>query len=127
MRRKVLKYLRPYRFPFIIALGQVFVISMFEILKPWPFKVVIDSVLSGKPVPWAFLKPFPKETLLLISCVSLILIYLFLGGLTMLNNYSTIRIGQRMVNDLRSDLYGRILPGRRLLSSVPPAWGSRLL
>jgi ATP-binding cassette, subfamily B, bacterial len=108
MRRKVLKYLWPYRFPFIIALGQVFLISMFEILKPWPFKVVIDNVLSGKPVPWEFLKPFPKETILLISCVSLILIYLFLGGLTMLNNYTTIRIGQRMVNDLRSDLYGHL-------------------
>jgi len=108
VRRKVLKYLWPYRFPFIIALGQVFLISMFEILKPWPFKVVIDNVLSGKPVPWEFLKPFPKETILLISCVSLILIYLFLGGLTMLNNYTTIRIGQRMVNDLRSDLYGHL-------------------
>ena len=108
MRRKVFKYLWPYRFPFIIALGQVFLISMFEILKPWPFKVVIDNVLSGQPVPWAFLKPYPKETILLISCVTLILIYLFLGGLTMLNNYTTIRIGQRMVNDLRSDLYGHL-------------------
>jgi ATP-binding cassette subfamily B protein/subfamily B ATP-binding cassette protein MsbA len=108
MRRKVLKYLWPYRFPFIIALGQVFVISLLEILKPWPFKVVIDNVLSGKPIPWEFLKPFPKETILIISCVSLILIYLFLGGLTMLNNYTTIKIGQRMVNDLRSDLYGHL-------------------
>jgi ATP-binding cassette, subfamily B, bacterial len=51
MRKKVLKYLWPYRIPFIIALGQVFVISVFEILKPWPFKVVIDHVLSDKPVP----------------------------------------------------------------------------
>ncbi len=108
MRRKVLKYLWPYRFPFIIARGQVFVISLLEILKPWPFKVVIDNVLSGKPIPWEFLKPFPKETILIISCVSLILIYLFLGGLTMLNNYTTIKIGQRMVNDLRSDLYGHL-------------------
>jgi ABC-type transport system involved in Fe-S cluster assembly fused permease/ATPase subunit len=38
MRKKVLKCLWPYRFSFMIALGQVFVISMFEILKPWPFK-----------------------------------------------------------------------------------------
>ena len=36
------------------------------------------------------------------------LIYFLLGGLRILNDYTTIRIGQKMVNDLRRDLYSHI-------------------
>lgn len=108
MRREILRYLWPYRVPFTIALLQVFVISACEILKPWPLKIVIDNVLSGKPIPWNFAAPYSREMLLLLSCLSLVLIYLFLGGLTVLNNYTTIKIGQRMVNDFRSDLYSHL-------------------
>ncbi len=105
MRRQILRYLWPYRVPFTIALVQVFLISACEILKPWPLKVAIDNVVAGKPLPWAFTASYDREMILLLSCVGLVLIYLFLGGLNILNNYTTIRIGQRMVNDLRSDLY----------------------
>src|SRR5262249_45121960 len=35
-------------------------------------------------------------------------IYVVLGGLSMLNNYTTIRIGQSMVNDLRGALYNHL-------------------
>jgi ATP-binding cassette subfamily B protein len=108
MRREILRYLRPYRVSFMIALFQVLVISAFEILKPWPLKVVIDNVLSGKPLTWAFAASYNNETILLLSCIGLVLIYLLLGGLSILNNYTTIRIGQRMVNDFRSDLYNHL-------------------
>ncbi len=108
MRREVLRYLWPYRFPFLIALGQVLLISLCEILKPWPLKIVIDHVLTSKPVPWKFAASFAGDTVLVLCCVSLVFIYLLLGGLTLLNNYTTIKIGQRMVNDLRSDLYSHL-------------------
>ena len=108
MRREIFKYLRPYRVPFSIALLQVFLISAFEILKPWPMKIVIDNVLTGKPVSWALVSSFSQDSILLLSCVGLVLIYLFLGGMTIVNNYTTIRIGQRMVNDFRSDLYSHL-------------------
>lgn len=108
MRREVLRYLWPYRFPFLIALSQVFLISLCEILKPWPLKIVIDHVLSSQPVPWEFARSFSGDTILVLSCLGLVFIYLLLGGLTLLNNYTTIRIGQRMVNDLRSNLYSHL-------------------
>jgi ATP-binding cassette subfamily B protein/subfamily B ATP-binding cassette protein MsbA len=107
-RREIFKYLRPYRVPFAIALCQVIVISAFEILKPWPLKVIIDHVLSGKSMAWTFAASYSPESILVLSCVVLVLIYLFLGGLTLVNNYTTIRIGQRMVNDFRSDLYSHL-------------------
>ena len=49
-----------------------------------------------------------SQTLLLAACVGLVLIYLLLGGMRILNDYTTIRIGQGMVNDLRRDLYSQI-------------------
>ena len=106
--RKVLPYLWPYRFPFFFALFQVSLIGACELLKPWPLKVIIDNVLSGKPLPWGFAAGWSSQTLLLCACAGLVLIYLLLAGLTLLNSYTTIRIGQRMVNDLRGDLYSHL-------------------
>lgn len=108
MRRKVLPYLWPYRLQFLVALGQVFLISGCELLKPWPLKIIIDNVLNNKPLEWKAFAGLPGETLLLWACLGLVLIYLFLGGLTLLNNYTTIKIGQLMVNDLRRDIYSHL-------------------
>ena len=108
MKCTVRSYLKPYRLPFAWALAQVLLISAFELLKPWPLKIIIDHVLSQKPVPWEFAQTWSAEGLLFFACSSLILIYLFSGGLRVLNDYKTILIGQRMVNDLRRDLYSHI-------------------
>ena len=102
---RILSYVRPYRYPLAGALGQVFLISLFELAKPWPLKIVIDNVLGGKPLAVRVASSWPPELLLLASCAALVLIYILLGSLSVLNNFTTIRIGQRMVNDLRSDLY----------------------
>ena len=108
MRREVLQYLWPYRFPFLVALGQVFLISGCELLKPWPLKFIIDNVLGGKPMPWKAAEAFSGQTILLFACIGLVVIYLLLGGLTLLNNYTTIKIGQMMVNDMRRDIYSHL-------------------
>lgn len=108
MIRKILPYLMPYRWPFIFALFQVFLMSGCELLKPWPLKIVIDSVLTGKRAPFEYLEALPKETLLILACLGLVLVYLLLGCVTLLNNYTTIKIGQNMVNDLRRDLYSHL-------------------
>ena len=108
MQRTVRSYLKPYRLPFVFALAQVLFISAFELLKPWPVKIIIDNVLGEKPVPWEFANTWSNETVLWIACGGLILIYLGSGALRVLNDYSTIRIGQRMVNDLRRDLYAHV-------------------
>lgn len=108
MKRTVRSYLKPYRPAFLFALAQVLFISAFELLKPWPLKIIIDNVLSEKPVLWKFANTWSTETLLWIACVGLILIYVVSGALRVLNDYTTIRIGQRMVNDLRRDLYSHI-------------------
>jgi ATP-binding cassette, subfamily B, bacterial len=108
MKSTVRSYLKPYWPSFIFALGQVFLISAFELIKPWPLKIIIDNILTHDPLPWEFARHWSSETLLLFACAGLVLVYLLIGGLRLLSDYTTIRIGQGMVNDLRRDLYSRI-------------------
>ena len=108
MKRTVRSYLKPYWLTFSIALGQLLFISALELLKPWPLKIIIDNVLSDKPLPWGLTLSWSAQGLLLLACVGLVLVYFLLGGLRLLNDYTTIRIGQSMVNDLRRDLYSHI-------------------
>jgi len=108
MRRTVRSYLRPYLPAFAFALAQVVFISALELLKPWPLKVIIDHVLPGTPVPWEFAQTWSSQNILWLACAGLVVVYLLLGGLRILNDYTTIRIGQKMVHDLRRDLYSQI-------------------
>jgi ATP-binding cassette, subfamily B, bacterial len=97
--------MRPYRGAFVFAVAQVIALNLLEILKPWPLKIVIDYVLPRQAPPWPWLAGFTPPQLLLLATVALVLIYGTLGGLSVLNNFTTISIGQGMVNDLRSRLY----------------------
>ena len=108
MKHTVRSYLKPYWPAFILALGQVFLISALEILKPWPLKIIIDNILSDNPLPFGLNLDWSSETLLVAACAGLVLVYVLVGGLRVLSDYTTIRIGQGMVNDLRRDLYSRI-------------------
>jgi ATP-binding cassette subfamily B protein/subfamily B ATP-binding cassette protein MsbA len=105
MVRKLLPYLKPYRWRVAWALSQVLLITGFELLKPWPLQVIIDNVLGSKPFPIAALSP---DLLLLLACLAIIVVHLGDGALTLLHNYTTIRVGQNMVNDLRGALYAHL-------------------
>jgi ATP-binding cassette subfamily B protein/subfamily B ATP-binding cassette protein MsbA len=108
MKRSVRYYLKPYHAAFAFALLQVLLLSSLELLKPWPLKIIIDNVLSGAPAPWQFIHGWSSQALLVFACSGLVSIYLLAGALRVLNDYTTIRIGQKMVNDLRRDLYSHI-------------------
>ncbi|MEW6268672.1 MAG: ABC transporter ATP-binding protein [Thermodesulfobacteriota bacterium] len=104
--RRISPYLRPYRWRLAAAVALVLGISLAEIAKPWPLKVVVDNVLGGGPLPWAgFPGRIDALELLTGAAVALVLLYLVLGLLQVVSNYVTIDIGQRMVDDFRGDLY----------------------
>jgi ATP-binding cassette subfamily B protein/subfamily B ATP-binding cassette protein MsbA len=112
MVAKFLPYLKAHRGQVIWALAQVFLIAGFELLKPWPLQIVIDYVLGGKPPPaggaLGDLLSLPAAMLLLVACAGVVVVNLGAGALTLLHNYTTIRVGQNMVNDLRGDLYAHL-------------------
>ena len=105
LTRQVGRYLWPYRGAFLFAVAQVVLISVLEILKPWPLKLVIDYVLPRATPPWPLLAGLTPAALLAVTAGALILIYGALGAVSVVNNFTTISIGQGMVNDLRSRLY----------------------
>ncbi len=103
--RHVVRALQPYRAAFSVSVGQVVLISILELAKPWPLKIVIDYVLPKKPAPWAFLSTQTPAQLLMIATIGLVVVYGLLGAIAVWNNFTTISIGQGMVNDLRSRVY----------------------
>ena len=62
-------------------------------------------MLGDQPLPFGVRPTLGKATLLAICALSLVLLQASLAALSYWNNRMTITIGQRMVNDLRSDLY----------------------
>ncbi|MGH7123868.1 MAG: ABC transporter ATP-binding protein, partial [Stellaceae bacterium] len=108
MLRRLIPFLAPYRWRFLFALAQVFLLAGFELLKPWPLQVVIDDVLGGKPVEIAWLEGWSPGLLLAGACAALVVVTLGSGFLTLLHNITTIGVGQRMVNDLRGALMGHL-------------------
>src|SRR5208282_6091411 len=50
----------------------------------------------------------PRSELLLFACIGIVLVNIGSSGLTQLHYYTTIRVGQNMVNDLRGALYAHL-------------------
>ena len=105
---EVIRRMRQHLWRFILAIAGVALGAAMEVLKPWPLKVLIDNVLSGKPLQVAALAHYSRMNLLLAACVGGVLIYVLTGILTVANNYISISIGQRMVNDLRGQLFDHL-------------------
>jgi len=105
---RILRRLRPYRLLFLLAIAQVLAIGLLELAKPWPLKIVVDNVLAGVALPWARGAALGARGLLALACVAMVVIYALLGVLAVSSNWLTIAIGQRLVNDLRSDLYAHL-------------------
>jgi ATP-binding cassette subfamily B protein/subfamily B ATP-binding cassette protein MsbA len=105
---KVLRRLRPYRFAFTGAVLQVLLIGILELAKPWPLKVVVDNVLGHHAIDFPGLTGLPPRELLFAACAALVGVYALLGAFSVSSNYASISVGQRMVNDFRSELYAHL-------------------
>lgn len=109
---KFLPYLKAHRWQVTWALAQVFLVAGFELLKPWPLQIVVDYVLGGKTPPsggpLGDVLSLPTLTLLLLACIGIVIVNFGAGALNLWHNYTTIKVGQSMVNDLRSDLYAHL-------------------
>lgn len=106
--RRLWSYVWPYRMVLLMVLAEVLLINVFELLKPWPLKIIIDHVLSGQPSEITPIGDWSPQQILLAVTAGLVVIYAILAGLTVIYNYTNIRIGQLLVNDLRRDFYDHL-------------------
>ena len=105
---RIFGYLLPHRTRIALAFVFLLSIQVVQLLKPWPLKITIDSILGGGGPTSGFWGGLSMETGLLLVCAALVLIYFSLGGLVLLSNYTTLRIGNTIMNDFRGDLYSHI-------------------
>jgi ATP-binding cassette subfamily B protein len=108
LMRRLLVYLRPYRWQVTIALASIVLKSLCDVLGPYLIKVTVDRYLA--PVKgvasgvWSWLSPRPFTGIAQISSIYLaVLVLTFL--LEFLQTYFMQWTGQQVMFDLRSQIF----------------------
>lgn len=102
------KYLLPYKRLGIALVALIVASGLAELLAPWPLKILVDNVLGNDPVPPALrplVESFGARGLLVAAVASGLLVALVINALALLSVYVQTSLEQRMVLDLRSDLF----------------------
>ncbi|MBV9656905.1 MAG: ABC transporter ATP-binding protein, partial [Verrucomicrobia bacterium] len=114
--RRVLVYFRPFFAPTAVALLLSLLTIGLNLLKPWPFKVIVDEILPGgkNSTGGGFLARWlvhsdaaslsPTKVVLLL-CVFLVLVNLASGLLGLWSNFIFVRTGLQALLKLRTDLF----------------------
>ena len=107
--RRVLKYYRPFW-------GETFaglVLSLcgigLNLLKPWPFKIIVDTVLphngNSTNLPIKAMNAQTPASAIALLCLGLVVIQLLWGLVNWVTNYLFVRVGLEALLKLRTDLY----------------------
>ncbi len=107
------RYLRPYLPELTTAASLMTARSVFLLFAPWPLKLILDSVILRKPLPWwaAGLLPNPlTHRFALLEYLGTALLFVGIADATLayLGNRLLLRTGQRTVFDIRRDLFAHI-------------------
>jgi ATP-binding cassette subfamily B protein len=98
--RRVLRYYRPFLWQTIFGLCLALVGIGLNLLKPWPFKIIVDDFLRAGPT----IQPDWRTSVLLL-CLALIGIQVLWGIINWITNYLFVKIGLQALLKLRTDLY----------------------
>src|SRR6266704_5027904 len=99
--RRVLKYYRPFLPQTLLGLVLSLVGIGLNLLKPWPFKIIVDNFL--RPGQSAIRADWRAWVALL--CLALVVIQLLWGIMNWITNYLFVKIGLQALLKLRTDLY----------------------
>jgi ATP-binding cassette subfamily B protein/subfamily B ATP-binding cassette protein MsbA len=98
--RRVLRYYRPFLWETIFGLCMAILGIGLNLLKPWPFKIIVDDFLRAGPT----IRPDWRMWVLLL-CLALIGIQVLWGIINWITNYLFVKIGLQTLLKLRTDLY----------------------
>src|SRR5213596_112285 len=101
--RRVLRYYQPFWGRTIIGLFLSLVGIGLNLLKPWPFKIIVDD----------FLRPTPAargdwRTWVPLLCLALVVIQFLWGIINWITNYLFVKIGLQALLKLRTELYSHL-------------------
>jgi ATP-binding cassette, subfamily B, bacterial len=114
--RRVLRYYRPFLPQTIVGLLLSIVGIGLNLLKPWPFQIIVDQILphkgSGQLSEIVLFSgsqrlaiPLSLSTNILLLCLALVVIQFLWGVINWITNYLLVKIGLQALLKLRTDLY----------------------
>src|ERR1700737_4676129 len=98
--RRVFRYFRPVPPQTVVGLLLSLIGIGLNLLKPWPFKIIVDDFLRPNPTPrgdW--------RTWIPLLCLALVVIQFFWGVINWATNYILVKVGLQALLKLRTDLY----------------------
>jgi ATP-binding cassette subfamily B protein len=99
--RRVLRYYSPFLGQSVLGLILSVLAIALSLLKPWPFKIIVDDVLQQNPQARFGNSP----SLIPLLCLALVAIQLLWGLLNLGSNYLFVKVGLQALLQLRTDLY----------------------
>lgn len=112
---RALRYFRPFFWPTLGGVALALASIAFNLLKPWPFKFIVDGILDtakGTSEAREFVHRWfgegnPAGAILGLS-VAMVIISLLAGLVNLASNYLFIRVGLKALLKLRTDLYSAL-------------------
>jgi ATP-binding cassette subfamily B protein len=108
LMRRLLIYLRPYRWQVAIAIASIVFKSFCDVLGPYLVKVAVDRYLAPVKAAtsglWSWLSPRPLTGIAQISAIYVVVL-LFIFVLEFLQTYFMQWTGQKVMFDLRSQIF----------------------
>ncbi|MDQ6632569.1 MAG: ABC transporter ATP-binding protein/permease [Verrucomicrobiota bacterium] len=83
----------------------------FNVLKPWPLAIIVDSILGNKPLPrWSVeaLEHWEKPALLGVLVAAIFLLHLGQGFFSAAQNFLSIKIGLRGLTRVRNEIFSKL-------------------
>ena len=105
---RILRYYQPFAGRILVALTLLLAATVLNLLKPWPLKFVVDTILpspsGGIHFPWGDgVWTFPNA--LALTCGALVLIHLLWGAVNLAQTYTLIEVGLQALLRVRTELY----------------------
>jgi ATP-binding cassette subfamily B protein len=111
--RRTLAYYRPFLGQTLLALALSLVVTGFNLLKPWPFKYIVDGVLTpgsaeSKAQLAAWFGSASPPMLIFLLCLAMVGITVLAGLANLGSSYLLINIGLKSLLRIRTDLYAHL-------------------
>ena len=111
--RRVFHYYRPFLPQTVAGLVLSLIGIGLNLLKPWPFKIIVDQILPLRGqetytlphVKFLFLPEVDLNGTVLILCLALVVIQFLWGVINWATNYILVKVGLQALLKLRTDLY----------------------
>jgi len=111
--RRTLAYYRPFLGEIAAALLLSLLVTGFNLLKPWPFKYIVDGVLTAgsaesKAQLAAWFGSVSPQAMTFVLCLAMVGITLLAGLANLGSSYLLINVGLKSLLRIRTELYAHL-------------------